>query len=269
MLGSMPSKFIHFTDTIESAKAIYESGYDLSMFGSTGKKHKADPGLVQWDPRGMYALQYFEGMERDAPRPWVLFEKSVDRAIMMTDKEYEPGACGKAKLSELYGGKTGQALQEALLRDGIDAIVSAGGEQVILDPGSATPVAYGPAKGEKASKSSRQRKFAQGIRLGFQHHHLDTHGDQHYWKLYAYDEDTPEWDVVGYIDYSEYQGKFYVDYVFTNLEFRRQGIGTAMMRELERKASEEGAEVVHGMQTQEGAALIKSLDEEKTWDEEA
>lgn len=101
------------------------------------------------------------------------------------------------------------------------------------------------------------------VRVGFQHHHLDHRSGQDYWKLYAYDEDTPNWDVVGYLDYSEFEGKIYIDMVFVKPEFRRQGIGTAMMQEMKRKATEEGSKIMHGLQTEEGAALYESMQPEQ------
>lgn len=292
ILRSLPAKFIHFTDSIEAAKAIYDGGYDLSMFGATGQKYNVSPELTQWDPKGMYTLEYEEGMEQNAPRPWVLFEKEISQAVMMTDKKYERGKCGKAKLSELFGGAVGPDLQRALMDAGIDAVVSAGGEQVILDPGSAKPIAYGPAAGQSLEAwTSRNCKFADhespvedapqqpvpegpqagkgapsgavGMNIGFQNHHLDSYRGQHYMKLYAYDADTPEWDVVGFLDYSDYEGKFYIDNVFVNPEFRRRGVGTALMRELERIAAEEGAVIEHGMRTEEGEALYQSMSPEK------
>jgi GNAT superfamily N-acetyltransferase len=100
-----------------------------------------------------------------------------------------------------------------------------------------------------------------GINIGFQHNHMDYGSGQNYWKLYAYDKDTPQRDVVGYLDYSEYDEKIYIDHIFVNPEFRRKGVGTALVRELERKAGEDGMEVVHGMMTEEGSALYESMHE--------
>lgn len=100
------------------------------------------------------------------------------------------------------------------------------------------------------------------ISVGFQHWHLDTYRDQNYWKLYAYDENTPKWDVVGYLEYSDLEDKIYIDHIFVNPGFRRQGIGTALVRELERKAKEEGLEIVHGMMTDEGSALYQSMQDQ-------
>lgn len=99
------------------------------------------------------------------------------------------------------------------------------------------------------------------VSIGFQHWHLDRHVGQDYWKLYAYDKNTPNWTVIGYLDYSEFEGKMYIDYVFVNPDFRRQGIGTALMNELELKAKDEEKEIVHGMMTEEGLHLYRSMQE--------
>jgi len=66
---------------------------------------------------------------------------------------------------------------------------------------------------------------------------------------------------LGYIEYSEYEGILQISYIFVGKQYRRQGIGTALMGELERLNKEEfeGRPIKWGMLTEEGAFLRESL----------
>jgi hypothetical protein len=100
--------------------------------------------LWEFDPRGVYANIYFEGSEIYAPRPYVVFDAPIHRALMFTHKD-PSGDCGKKAIAALFGA-TGVQLQKKLLQNGIDAVSSIGGEQIILDPTSIEIVKWGDSR---------------------------------------------------------------------------------------------------------------------------
>lgn len=64
--------------------------------------------------------------------------------------------------------------------------------------------------------------------------------------------------VLGYVEYSEFDGKIHVNYIFVNKNYRRIGIGEALMKKLYDEYGK--ANVQWGMMTPEGVALKKRMD---------
>lgn len=62
--------------------------------------------------------------------------------------------------------------------------------------------------------------------------------------------------VMGYVEYSLYNGKVYINMLETKPEFRRTGVATALMNYL--KESNPGKQIIQGMATEEGYAFSKS-----------
>jgi hypothetical protein len=85
--------------------------------------------MTAHDPKGVYALE--AGDEKYEQRPYVRFKASIRKALVVIEKDV---TTGKEVLSKLYGGKTGEQLRKALLRDGFQAVLKPGSEQIILDP---------------------------------------------------------------------------------------------------------------------------------------
>lgn len=58
--GKISKEFItcyHFTDSLKTAEKIYNEGFNMKMFGSTGKKHGIK-NLYQYDPVSVFSLEY-------------------------------------------------------------------------------------------------------------------------------------------------------------------------------------------------------------------
>lgn len=62
--------------------------------------------------------------------------------------------------------------------------------------------------------------------------------------------------VMGYVEYSLYNGKIYINMLETKPEFRRTGVATALMTYL--KESNPGTQIIQGMATEEGYVFSKS-----------
>ncbi|KAA6446937.1 GNAT family N-acetyltransferase [Bacillus swezeyi] len=96
------------------------------------------------------------------------------------------------------------------------------------------------------------------MNLYFENHHIDTYGSQpnceHKYILYAAMSDDIEKRVIGYVDYTVWQNKVFIDYIEVKESMRRRGVGTQLYRkllELNKEYSYERA----GFYTPEGAAL--------------
>lgn len=63
--------------------------------------------------------------------------------------------------------------------------------------------------------------------------------------------------IAGWIDYNVWQGTPTVQMIWVEPDFRRQGLGTKLMQELQRRHP--GVEIHLGLSTDEGAALIESI----------
>jgi len=94
----------------------------------------------------------------------------------------------------------------------------------------------------------------------FENVHLDyAYGQNDYALLAKFQE-----AVVGKINYSEFEDILHISYIVVAPEFRRQGIGTALIRELERlnKTEFEGKPIRWGLLTNEGSKFKGSLNRE-------
>jgi len=89
------------------------------------------------------------------------------------------------------------------------------------------------------------------------HHHGQTDGT-----IYFYDRSTagdlwPPRRVAGRLNWTQYQGKIFINYIQVEPEFQRRGIGTALVKELQKEFPQE--KLVWTNTTPEGTALRKSL----------
>lgn len=64
-------------------------------------------------------------------------------------------------------------------------------------------------------------------------------------------------EILGYIQYAEYQDAPYIQYINTEEEYRRQGIATRLLRELQ--SLYEGIEIDWGMTTEDGTKLREAV----------
>lgn len=62
--------------------------------------------------------------------------------------------------------------------------------------------------------------------------------------------------VMGYVEYSLFDGKVYINMIETKPEYRRTGIASALMRYV--KETNPGKQIIQGMATDEGYAFSKS-----------
>lgn len=97
------------------------------------------------------------------------------------------------------------------------------------------------------------------IKLSFENIHIDYAYGQNDYQLWATLQDTKE--KVGAIQYAEYQGTIYIQNILVKPSYRRMGIGTALVKELEKINLSEfkNNPIKWGMMTDEGYALKKSL----------
>jgi hypothetical protein len=128
--SEIPKLFIHATEDPKDIESIRSQGFDLKKFGATRKKFGSPKFLWQHDPKGIYALAYTG--QTGETRPYLIFSTDIKRAIILEDKAAHSDT--KEALSKLFGGKTGSALSQALLRAGYQAVLRPGSEQIILDP---------------------------------------------------------------------------------------------------------------------------------------
>jgi len=64
--------------------------------------------------------------------------------------------------------------------------------------------------------------------------------------------------LVGYVDFSVYEGEPNIKYIFVSPDFRRQGIATKLMQAVQREYPD--ANINLGMATDMGAPFVQSLD---------
>lgn len=67
----------------------------------------------------------------------------------------------------------------------------------------------------------------------------------------------PNGETVGYIQYAEYQDVPYIQYISTKEEYRRQGVATRLLQELQ--SLYEGKEIDWGMTTEDGTKLREAV----------
>jgi len=97
--------------------------------------------------------------------------------------------------------------------------------------------------------------------IQFVNNYEDSYKGQHNFTLAAYNG-KPQPDhanVLGYVEYSEFDDEVYVNYIFVGEKFRRQSVATALMNELKRLYP--GTKIHIGMTTPEGSELFKSLED--------
>lgn len=83
---------------------------------------------------------------------------------------------------------------------------------------------------------------------------LDSHSGQTDLRLNA---KNTRGETVGYIDYTEFRGEVHIKYIEVLPEHRRQGVGTELMRSLQKLYP--NTEINTGMLTDEGSALYQAL----------
>lgn len=129
--NDIPRYFLHLTDNQSDIDGIIQSGFNLRLFGRTGKKFNM-PSMVEFDPRGVYASAIDDPNSISPNRPFVIFTAAIRKAIIATDKHSPVSA--KEILSRFFGGLTGAALSNRLKSLGYQAVLSPNSEQIILDP---------------------------------------------------------------------------------------------------------------------------------------
>lgn len=98
--------------------------------------------------------------------------------------------------------------------------------------------------------------------LTFRVENLNYHHGQSDRRLVAY-RDRQE---VGHIEFSDYQGEPAVKFISVPEQFRRSGVGTAMVQELQRNYP--GVEINMGMHTDMGHAMLNSMPQTTTPNDE-
>lgn len=91
------------------------------------------------------------------------------------------------------------------------------------------------------------------MEIKFKISHQDYHNGQHEMILYAHHNN----DVVGYIKYAEFENVPSIHMIKVLPEFNRRGIGTKMVRYLQKEYPE--TEIELGMLTSDGHKLISSM----------
>ena len=67
----LPERFFHFTHDQSNVESIVARGFDLAMFGHTGRKFNM-PDLTRYDPAGVYCQDASEIMHKGF-QPWIEF----------------------------------------------------------------------------------------------------------------------------------------------------------------------------------------------------
>jgi GNAT superfamily N-acetyltransferase len=98
-------------------------------------------------------------------------------------------------------------------------------------------------------KVARELTALSGLRL--EQSNRGYHDNQSDDSIRAYIGD----EMAGYIDYAEYQGEVHIQMISVRKKFRRQGIATAMLRELDRLYPD--IEIDPGMTTPDGTKLLE------------
>ena len=67
-------------------------------------------------------------------------------------------------------------------------------------------------------------------------------------------------NTIAKIDYNYFDGEINVDVIETNPEYRRKGLATRLVKDLKQDAQEEGVKINYGYTSQEGTALLDSIE---------
>jgi ribosomal protein S18 acetylase RimI-like enzyme len=103
--------------------------------------------------------------------------------------------------------------------------------------------------------------------LTFANIHEDSAHGEHYYTLAAY-EGLPDHEnhsnIRGYIQYSDFQGEIYIKYIFVGKQYRRMGVATALMDELQKLYPD--VEIDRGWATEEGNLFFEGYDSQHETD---
>jgi hypothetical protein len=124
LTSNLPDKFFHFTHDQAMVDSIVQNGFDVTMFGYTGKKFNM-PDWTRYDPAGVYC-QDAAAVASRGYSPWVIFQLSGQPTALASPHSFFQ------ELSEHYG-CVGRALTRRLLADGIQVVRNVH-EFVVLDP---------------------------------------------------------------------------------------------------------------------------------------
>ena len=87
----------------------------------------------------------------------------------------------------------------------------------------------------------------------------DYHSGENFCRVIAEDKTTGK--VIGYIDYSYYDGEVDIKMIQVDAPYRRQGVGTKMIEFLKREVPE--AIIRTGLATEDGYPFVQSLKKKK------
>lgn len=91
-------------------------------------------------------------------------------------------------------------------------------------------------------------------------HSTSAYSDQVNMLKYFEDEDG---NTIAKVDYSYYDGKIYVNMIETLPEYRRKGLATRLIKDLENDAKEEGMKIDYGYTTRDGTAFLEKIKQPK------
>lgn len=91
-------------------------------------------------------------------------------------------------------------------------------------------------------------------------HSTSAYSDQVNMLKYFEDEDG---NTIAKVDYSYYDGKIYVNMIETLPEYRRKGLATRLIKDLENDAKEEGMTIDYGYTTRDGTAFLEKTNQPK------
>lgn len=123
LLAEIPKRFVHYVDSMQTARHIAISGFSPANFNKT-----ASPA-TQYDPEGIYAFKYDNNIVQ---KPHVVFDANLTKAIMLIDKANHQSNA-KEMLSLLFNRSNGNILSNQLKRLGYQAVLRPNGEQIIID----------------------------------------------------------------------------------------------------------------------------------------
>jgi len=123
--GEIPKLFIHQTNSEEDMKSIVQQGFNLGLFGKTSKLYRFQD---MYSPKGVFALEYENGMENYTSRPYVIFSANINKALYFEDFD------GKEVLYKQLDSKSPSDFRNKLLKLGYQAVLRHDSEQIILDP---------------------------------------------------------------------------------------------------------------------------------------
>lgn len=130
-------------------------------------------------------------------------------------------------------------------------------------------------KGGAASRGIPRGMFGEAAgdvpQLSFYNGTTDAHGDQVDGALWAYDKSeypggfdlrqTSGPGIFGYIEWSQYKGELQIQMIEVLDGYRRRGVATQLVAEIQKYANQHGLDLVWSNMTPDGAALKKSLGE--------